>query len=168
MLHRFKKIPIVRKSERGVGLIDVLVSIAVITLAFWSFYQVAVLGVRVKRESERRDTAVFLAQEAIEAARFARDESWSTNIIPLALETDYYVSVSGTQWVFSTTDPGLINNLYTRTVRFDQVLRDTITDDIAASGVEDTDTREVTVTVLWGEEPKSYEIVTYLTNFLFN
>lgn len=168
MLHRFKKIPIVRKSERGVGIIDILVSIAVITLAFWSFYQVAVLGVRVKQESERRDTAVFLAQEAIETVRFARDGSWSTNIAPLALGTDYYVSASGTQWVFSTTDPGLINNLYTRTVRFDQVLRDTITDDISASGVEDIDTREVTVTVFWGGEPKNYEIVTYLTNFLFN
>ncbi len=149
------------------GLIDIIVSIAIITLAFWSFIQIAVLGVRVQREAERRETAIFLTEEAIEAVRLARDESWSTNIAPLALGTDYYVSASGTQWLFSTTDPGLINNLYTRTVRFDRVLRDA-NDDIAASGTEDTDTREVTVTVNWGSPSKEYQIITYLTNFLFN
>lgn len=167
MLRRLKKIPVVRKSERGVGIIDILISIAVITLAFWSFSQLAVLGVRVKREAERREAAIYLAEEGIEAVRLLRDESWSAYIASLNAGVDYFPVISGTQWVLEANDPGVISGLYTRTVRFESVDRDA-NDDIVSSGTLDPDTREVTVSVGWDNPQKEFQITTYLTNFLTN
>src|SRR3989338_6549751 len=94
-----------KSGERGVGIIDVLISIAIITIAFWGFSQIALLGVKVQRESEQRESAAYLAQEAIEVVRLLRDSSWSANIASLAVGVPYFPVVSGTAWVLSATDP---------------------------------------------------------------
>lgn len=151
--------------ERGFGLIDIIISVAVVGVALFGISQVAVLGFRYMREANTKQQAVFLAQEAIEAARFLRDQSWSGGINNLTAGVDYYPVISGTTWFLSSTDPGPIDGKFTRTIRFDRVFRNT-NDDITATGTEDMDTRMVTARVLWGA--KTYELVTYLTNFLFN
>jgi len=158
-------IPIKRKNEEGVGMIDILISVAIITIAFWGFSQVALLGVKVQGEAEQREGAVYLAQEAIEVARLLRDSSWSSNIAPLSIGVPYFPVVSGTEWTLSGTNPGLLNNLHTRTVTFERVYRD-VNDNIAGSGTEDTNSRKIVISLTWSD--KKYEIVTYLTNLLFN
>ncbi len=159
----------IKNNEQGVGIIDIVISVTIITIALFSIIQLVVLGVRLQRESDERTRAIYLAEEGMEAVRLLRDQSWSSSINPLLLDTDYFPVVSSSQWVLSTTDPGLIGGLYTRTVRFGRVFRNDATDDIAPSGTEDPNTREVKVRVFWGGTgAKSYEIVTYLTNFLFN
>ncbi len=77
--------------------------------------------------------------------------------------------VSGDKWVLSTTDPGPIDNLYTRIVIVEAVSRDA-NDDIAAGGTEDPSTKKVTATVSWQDAGRSKEVVltTYITNFLGN
>lgn len=149
------------------GLIDIIISIAIIAIAFWSIFQVALLCTSVMRESEKRETAVYLAEEAIEVVRFLRDESWSSNIAPVTTEADYFPVISGTDWMLTTTDPGPVSQLYRRIVKFDNVYRDA-NDDISDSGTEDPDSRKVIISILWDDPQKEYKIVTYLTNFLFN
>jgi len=153
-------------AERGIGIIDVIISISIISVAFWTIAQVAVLGTRVREQAKNREAAIFYAQEGVEVMRFLRDLSWDTNISPLITGNLYYPNVSGTTWVLLASDPGLIDSRYTRSVELNKVLRDANDDIVSSGGTEDTDSREVTVTVSWGE--RQYQIVTYLTNFLFN
>lgn len=158
--------PIKRKNEEGVGMIDILVSVMIIAIAFWGFSQIALLGVKVQRGAEQRESAAYLSQEALEVVRLLRDSSWSANIAPLTAGVPYFPVVSGTAWVLSVADPGLVNNMYTRRVTFERVYRDDASDNISPTGTEDVNSRKVTVEVIW--DNKEYKLVTYLTNFLLN
>ena len=156
-----------KRKDRGLGLIDIIVSVAVITIALLSVSQIAILGTRYVREAYTKEQAIYLAQEGQEAVRFLRDYSWSTYIAPLNTGQDYYVTRSGSVWVIQSTDPGLINNKHTRIVRFEAVNRDG-NDDIAVVGTDDPGTRQVVVTVRWNGGAEDYVLPTYITDFLSN
>lgn len=141
-------------SEEGVGIIDVIISIAVVSVAFWGFSQIAILGFKILERSEIATEAAYLAEEGIEAVKSVRNESWSTNIAILNVGQDYFPMVSGTKWILVTDDPGLINNRLKRTVTFDRVYRDA-NDNISEIGTEDPGTRKVTASIFWGETLES-------------
>ena len=153
--------------QRGMGLIDIIVSVAVVTIALLGISQIGVLGFRFLREAAKKEKAIYLAQEGLEVARLLRDESWSANVGPLGIGSVYYPVVFGGSWNLTSTDPGPVDGEFTRILTVDRVYRD-VNDDIAVSGTEDPGTREVTVAVSWDGGTRDYELVTYLTDFLSN
>ena len=155
------------RKDTGIGLIDIIVSVGVIMIALLGVSQIAILGTQNVREAHTKEKAIYLAQEGQEVLRFLRDYSWATYIASLNTGQDYYVTRSGSTWVIQSTDPGLIDNKYTRTVRFESVNRDG-NDDIATTGTLDPGTREAIVTVDWDTGARSYVLTSYLTDFLSN
>ncbi len=151
-----------QKTQRGFGLIEVVVVTAIISAVLAAFLQAGTLSLRLLRTEKQNLEATMLAQEAMEAVRVVRDESWSANIAPLVNGTIYYPVVINGKWNLSRNNPGLINAMYARQVVFSQVFRNG-TDDIASSGTADTGTRKVTVTVSWGT--KQIQLFTYITDF---
>lgn len=158
-----------RQSSKGFGLIEILIVAAIVAIGFLGLAAFLInssgLTFRVTRNTE----AVDLAEEGMEAVRSLRDESWSTNIASLGPGATYYPIISGNKWTLATSDPGQINNLYTRTVVVKDVNRDA-NDDIADSGTSDANTKKVTVKVEWNENQsvKDVTLTTYITNFLGN
>lgn len=154
------------KWNRGFGLVEVLVGLAMILIIVPTMLGWLVSSQRVVSTSERKGAATALAEEAFEAIRTLRDKSWTTNIASSATGRDYYLSLDGDQWTLTETDPGLIDELYTRTVRFDDVFRDD-NDVISSQGTEDPHSRKLTVTVTWVERGITHTVVIegYLTNF---
>ena len=150
------------KFTSGFGLIEVVVVTAIASAVLAAFLQVGILSIRLLRAERERLEATMIAQEGMEAVRSIRDESWTNNITPLVNGTIYYPSIINSKWTLSTSGSGLVNNIYTRQVVFDQVSRDS-NDNIASSGTADTGTRKVTVTVLWGN--LQTQIVSYIANF---
>lgn len=146
----------------ALGLIEIVIVTAIVSATLAAFLQVSILSIRLLRAEQYNLEATLLAQEAMEAVRSIRDESWANNIVPLVYGTIYYPVVVNSKWMMSTSNPGLFNNRYTRQVVLNQVFRNG-TDDIASSGTPDDGTRKVTVTVSW--ENKSVQLVMYLTNF---
>lgn len=158
---------LLKRKDYGFGLIDIIVSVGVITVALLSVSQIAILGTKYVREAHTKEQAIYLAQEGQEVLRFLRDYGWSAYIAPLTIGQDYYPVLSGNTWVLQSSDPGLINGKYTRIVRLENVYRDA-NDDIVITGTEDPGSREVTITVWWNGGAKSYVLTTYLTDFLSN
>lgn len=148
--------------EDGFGLIEIVVVTAVVTTALFAFSQAGILSVRLLRAEKENLEATLLAQEAMEAVRSLRDESWTNNIAALTNGTTYYPMVENGKWKLATVSPGVLNGKYTRTILFDEVRRDA-QDKIASSGTVDSGTRKVTARVTW--DAKQKELVTYLTNF---
>lgn len=148
--------------KKGFGLIEIVVTAAVVITALFAFSQAGILAVRLLRAEKENLEATLLAQESMEAVRSLRDESWTNNIATLANGTIYYPIVENGKWKFSTVSPGILNGKYTRVVIFDEVRRDA-QDKISSSGTVDSGTRKVTSRVTWGS--KQEEIVTYITNF---
>lgn len=148
---------------QGFGVVEVLVVTAIITVALSGLLQTEILAIRLLHAEEQQLEAIMLAQEGLEAVRSIRDESWTNKIAPLIDATSYYPIIENSKWILSTIAPAPINGMYTRTITFASVNRNA-TDDIAATGTPDPNTRKITVTITWGGN-KQIQLVSYITNF---
>jgi len=153
------------QSQKGIGLIEILVGLSIISIVFLSFLVLAQYSLRAQEYSKSKIEAINLASEVIEANQSVRDENWNT-LAALSLETQYYPVISGIKWTLTTTDPGLINGIYNRWVILERVYRDA-NDDINSSGIEDIQTRKATAFVEWNDhgQIKQINLITYLTNW---
>lgn len=157
------------KNTKGFGLIEILIVVGIMGIAFVALVAFLINSSGIIFRVTRNTEAVALVEEGIEGVRSLRDEGWAANIITLTEGATYYPVISTNKWTLTTTDPGTVNNLYTRTVVIEGVNRD-VNDDIAVAGTDDPNTKEVTVTVTWkeGQDVQDVTIVTYITNFLGN
>ena len=157
------------KLEKGFGLIEILIVVGIMGIAFVALVAFLINSSGIIFQITRNTEAVALAEEGVEGVRSLRDEGWAANITTLTEGATYYPVISVNKWTLTTTDPGTVNNLYTRTVVIEGVNRD-INDDIAPVGTDDPNTKEVTVKVTWkeGQAVQDVTIVTYITNFLAN
>ena len=157
------------KNTKGFGLIEILIVVGIMGIAFVGLVAFLINASGIIFQVTRNTEAVALAEEGVEGVRSLRDEGWTTNIATLTESATYYPVISANKWTLTTTDPGTVNNLYTRTVVIEGVNRD-VNDDIAVAGTDDPNTKEVTVKVTWkeGQDVQDVTIVTYITNFLAN
>lgn len=156
-------------NSRGFGLVEIIVVAAIVGTAFVSLYELFVLSSRPISTSKNQTEAVYLMEEAIEAVRVLRNNSWTDNIATLENGTTYYPTVANDQWTLSTINPGPVNGLYTRTIVVNATLRDA-NDNISSSGTLDPNTKKLTATVTWPErgELRTVTVETYITNYLDN
>jgi len=154
-------------TQQGLGLVEIIVAVAVILVAFTSVLLLFQLQVRVE-EARREDTRAYaFLSEAMEGVRSVRDDAWA-NLSGLTVNTNYYPQVSGSAWVLSTNNPGPTDG-YTRWVVFRSVRRDIATNDgiVSSGGYLDPDTLQVTAYVEWQSRGKTKQksVVTYMTNW---
>lgn len=158
MMNNFKK-------QKGIGIIEVIISLSIIMITFWSFTGIAKYSLKIQEENNSKIEALNLAFESIEATRSIRNESWD-NISSLLTETEYYPIISEDRWIFTSTDPGLIIGKYDRFITAERVYRDA-NDNISESGTEDDQTRKINSIVEWNDhgQAKQINLSTYLTNW---
>jgi len=163
-----------KTNNKGLGLVEILVVLSVIIVAFTAILQLYKLQIQTER-AKRDDLGVYaLLSESLEAVRSIRDDNW-TNLSSLTMGTDYYTIISGGAWSLSSTDPGPING-FSRWVVLNSVRRD-INDDIVSSGGSidsdssggsiDSDTLRITANAEWPRRntTSTRSLSTYLTNW---
>jgi Tfp pilus assembly protein PilV len=140
------------KSKRGFMLAEVVIASAIITVVTFAIVSAAQKGIILSQRALHETQAGYLLEEGAEATKSIRDSSWTTisNLTPGAI---YYLSYSTgasspAGWSLTTTNPGVLDSRFTRTVVFSDVSRDS-NEDIAPSGTVDTHTKKVLVTVSW-------------------
>ena len=159
---------ILHTSLGGFSVVEVIIGSSLILLAFMGLTTAYSFYIKAGLKNTDGLKAVFLMQEGVEAVTLIRDESWST-FSALSTTTSYYLSWNGTKWV-STTTASLIDSVFTRTFKLEEVYRRTSDSDIVATSSPDakaldTDTRRLTVKVTAPSRPTiSKQVVTYLTN----
>ena len=161
------------EQEKGFGLVEILVASGIITVVAVGVLSASQLSLRLVRNSTLEGSASFLSEEGIEAVRIMRDAGWSAKIAPLISSTTYYPIFNTGAWTLTTTNPGLIDGVFSRTVIFDDAYRRNSDDDIvdissSDSKTLDAGTRKVTVRVSWDFPAKQVELVTYITNLFQN
>ena len=156
------------QKEKGFGLIEIVVSVAIIGTVFFSFssfYRQALLM------NQRTTTLIqtnMLLVEGVEVIKFFRDDSWSLNITTLATDTPHYLIFNSGDWeVVSTSTP--IDSVFTRWFVIDDVCRDA-NDDIAAVGTYDANTIKVTMNVASSQRNSTTteSVATYIANIFDN
>lgn len=150
------------KSNKGVGLIEIIIAVAIINLAFFSLSQLGVSALRVLREEKRAVEASYLAQETIEAVRNVRDQNWA-NISGLSMGADYHPVISGSLQSWSLVSGSENINNYNRKIVITNAQRDVNDKIVSSGGTDDPNTKKITATASWGS--KKVEISTYVTNF---
>lgn len=151
------------------GVVEIIVVVGIVATSFFAVSQVASNFVNRSAKDSNFNKAVQLSKEGVEAVRTLRDATWAGNIASKSVDTWYYPTNNGTSWSLTLTNPGLVEGIFSQTVKFDRVYRDA-QDDIAASGAEDINIRKVTSKVDWfnGAATQSVSLETYVSNYLNN
>jgi type II secretory pathway component PulK len=132
---------------RGVALVEVIIGAAIISIAFVGMFGAIQSMLRISRQTSVSVQSAFLAQEGLEALRVMRDLSWDDEIAPLTVATTYYFEWSDDDTWTATTTANMIDGIYTRTFKLENVYRDG-SSDIAESGTLDTGSRKATINVV--------------------
>lgn len=129
-------------------MVEVLMTISIITISVLGFMSVAQKSIYLSRQSTHTVQAGFLLEEGAEATRIIRDNGWN-NISSLTSGTNYYLSFNGATWTLSTT----LNTvgIFTRRITISNINRDNSTSDISSTGTDDPSTKLITVNVSWLE-----------------
>jgi hypothetical protein len=134
--------------QKGAGLVEVVVGAAIVTLVVISLLATYGLYLTQGLENVGRVQAALISEEGIEALKFMRDASWTTNIVPLTASSTYYLVYSGGIWD-STTSPVMIDGKFVRTFTLYNVSRDTNSNIVTSGGTNDPGTKKATVSVSW-------------------
>lgn len=153
----------------GFTLIEIIVGVAILLGIFISIGGVAQYALRMSSDANLRIRSAFLAAEGIEAAKIMRDRGWTQFIASLTPDTEYYLLFSTDRWI-ATTTPAMIDGVFSRTMKIENVFRNASDDIVESGGVADPNTKKVTVAVRWTHHgiQRQDVIATYLTNLFEN
>lgn len=152
----------------GLTLVEVVIASAIILAAVLALLGVHSLYLKMALGNGDAIKAAYLSEEGLEAMRFLRDSSWSANVAPLSLGTEYGLILNGAVWEVSYTDT-LVDE-FERTVTLSAVYRDGNGDIVSSGGTLDANTLLVVSSVSWANAgaTTTKSISTYLTNLLDN
>jgi Tfp pilus assembly protein PilV len=152
---------------RGLTLVEVLISAALILIAVVALFSVHNLYLKTALSNSDSIKAAYLAEEGVEAVRFWRNSSWNNKIETIPLDTPYGLTLSGNGW--ATTTNRYIGN-FERSITLSAVYRDASSDIVSSGGTLDSNTLLVTSSVSWvkGGATSTKSIATYLTNIYDN
>ncbi len=160
--------------NKGFSLVEVLIGAGIILMATTSVLSAYSLYLRAAVSNTSNIQASLLSEEGIEAVKSIRDGSWTSNIVPLSLNTNYYLAwnSSSSLWTLSTTASS-IDNTFFRTVVFSNAYRDSssnLTASTTFGATIDSGTREITANVSWLDRgaTSTRSISTYISNIFNN
>ena len=170
MRTRHKQHVIRARHTRGISLIEALIGLGILVTVLVGLVVSFQVFFRVSLTNTEKIQGAFLLEEGIEIVRFLRDESWSTHIATVTVNTDYYPTFSGSTWTLTTTPT--TTNSFTRKVTLHDVFRRDSDSVIVASTSPDTktldvNTKFVTVMVITPRAAEM-ELSTYITNLFAN
>lgn len=156
------------KDKRGFGLVEAVVAISMVAGFIVALAAVNTIYVKISFSQNSKIQAAFLAEEGMEAMRFARDAGWDANIAPLSNGAEYYLAFTGAFWQ-ATTVPNYLG-AFDRRIRLEAVNRDANDDIVSSGGALDPNTRLITSTVSWSERgaTSTKMVSTYLTDLFAN
>lgn len=142
-----------KNKKKGSLLVEVVIASAIIVIITFAIVSAASKGIQLSSRALEQTQASYLLEEGAEVVKIVRDNNWTT-FAALTLETTYYLVFDNASnaWSLTTTPPmpSTIDEKFSRSVVFSQVSRDATTQDIVVgSGVIDTRTKKVVVTVSW-------------------
>lgn len=169
---KFTHISFQKKQEQGFALVEIIIGSAIISLVVLSTSLFFQKTIEISRMIEHRIAADYSNEVGVELAKDMRFASaWSYTSVggetslgddPLLGTPHYWVWNGGMFALFTYHVQGPW-----RTVMSERVYRDPVTYDIVTSGgVEDVNTRKITVTTEWAEKTGSStrSVSFYITN----
>lgn len=154
---------LINKHNKGQALIELLLVIGLMAILIPALAASFLLTSDNKPQENNYLKASALLQEAEEALRIIKSNSWS------AIETNgtFHPTVTGTTWGLAASEETIDN--FTRLIEIEDVSRDNNGTIVTSGGIVDPSTKLVTTTVTW-TTPKATTIsnAMYLTRYYGN
>lgn len=132
--------------KTGFSVVEIIVASAIIVTLVTAIGGGWQLYLKVTRDGTNYTMASNLSEEGAEAVQLLRDQSWSTNIATLSLNTPYNLYWNGSAYKATTTTQ-IIQKAFKRTVTFSSVQRDAWDNIVSSGGTVDAKTRKATIDV---------------------
>jgi len=159
----------INKTQKGIGLIELLIVMAIITTGLVYLLGMFSYSLRISGEKEKISQANFITQEIMEGVRNFRDgTNWQTDGLgTLTTLTPYHLEKTGSPAGWTLVLGEETTNGFTQSVIFNDVRRDDKKDIIENGGDLDPETKKIIVSVSWTERGKSQQItlISFLTNW---
>lgn len=150
-----------KNSNNAFAIVEVLVSIAVITIMILTFEVLIAQAIKISRLNRLELRATFYLREAIEVAKDLEKSNWSELSLSCTESNPCHPDGSSGSWQLvsgeGNPDP---ESFYTRSLFIQGVCRDA-NDKINGTGCVGSDTKKVTATVTWLEEELNLETYVY-------
>lgn len=153
--------------DRGFGLIEVIVAVALIAVLSVVAVTTVVGSFSTNRLSQDETEATLLAQQGLEAAHSIKHKGWTSPFLATDCSSGCGLTAGGSGWTWSGSNNVLGD--YTRVVTISSVQRDGSNTIVTSGGSDDPDTKRITSTVTWDFSPSrsnSITLETYVTNYL--
>lgn len=161
-----------QKNNLGFIFLEIIIAVALISIALVLLLGVAAQAINFSSNIRIASQIDSLQREEIEALRSFRDgTTWATNglgSVNTGSSSPYYLSLdkssSPAKWVLVAGSETISG--FTKKIVFDKVSRDPATQYIESTynaSHDDANTRKVTVSIIYSS--KTYQVVTYLTNW---
>jgi hypothetical protein len=137
----------IKNTESGSGLVEVVVASAIISLVAVSFLGSFALLSRFHQRDMLAIKAQLAAEEGLEAIRLIKSSSWSS-LSSIPVNQDRHFALATSSWS-ATTTVELIDGLFYRSFRLGAVSRDSSDSIVASGGTVDPNTLLVEVSVSW-------------------
>lgn len=158
--------------NKGFIFLEILIAVGLISIVFIMLLSIGVQSLNLSRTIEKMAEIDSLIKEEMEAVRSFRDgTAWATTglgSVTTGTNNPYYLSLDNSvnppKWVLQSGTETV--GTMTRKVTFEKVSRNPSNQDIEGTynaANDDPDTRKVTVVVDY--EGKTYQVITYLTNW---
>ncbi|MEN9621804.1 MAG: hypothetical protein RLZZ67_238 [Candidatus Parcubacteria bacterium] len=149
---------------KGSVIIEVVVASAIISLVSLAFLGTLSTLAVFHQKDMLSIKGGLLAEEGLEAVRFVKGSGWS-NLSSLPLNTPRYFTLATSSWSVTTT-PEIIDGLFYRSFKLNQVSRDGNDDIVPSGGTIDSNTFFAEASVSWRVRNATTTITykTYVTN----
>lgn len=152
-------------AQLGVGLIEILVVVSIISLSLASLAGLGNFALKIQHRLRQNTIATFWAAEAIEAARAIKDGNWgSLTAFPADTPLHPIKAPSFYQWTLAIGSE--TQNGFTRQLTISPVYRDDAFNIIASGGTLDANTKKITAVVTWNDNGQNQQVS--LADYLMN
>lgn len=164
-------------SNAGISIIELLVGASILTMSLSALLGFLVFAFSTASLVKQQTQAITLAEGALEALKNFRDgTAWNVDdpqnqydgLGKAQTGVVYHMGVSGDtppRWqLLSGIETA---GMFTRSIVLENAQRDVNNNIVTAGGIDDPDTRKVTVTVSWQAKttPQEVALVSYFTNW---
>lgn len=164
-------------NSKGISIVELLVGAGILAMSLGALLGFLSFATSTASLVKQQAQAAALTQGALEAVRSFRDGiPWNADdpqnqydgLGRVQTGVPLHAQMSGDaprQWQIVSGPETL--GIFTRTIVFENVQRDVNSNIVQAGGIEDPDTKKVTVTVSWSAKTRTHDLAltAYLTNW---
>src|SRR3989338_6646181 len=92
------------RRNKGLTMVEVVIASAILLAAIVTLLSIHSLYLKIGLSNVNSAKAAYLLEEAVEAMRFLRDDSWGAKVSTLTLNTNYGLVFNNGSWQASTTN----------------------------------------------------------------